>query len=104
MTLRFGKLQSEQLDCAALAADRERQINFRPTAAAHLRTERRAGKFMQKLTTSTAMDPSQSAASSGALTRRPQWRALQEHAGALGRSHLRELFAADPARGERLRA
>ncbi len=104
MTLRFGKLQSGQLDCAALAADRERQINFRPTAAAHLRTERRAGKFMQKLTTSTAMDPSQSAASSGALTRRPQWRALQEHAGALGRSHLRELFAADPARGERLRA
>ena len=50
------------------------------------------------------MEPSVSAPSSSSLARRPQWRALQEHAGPLGRRHLRELFAADPARGERLHA
>ena len=50
------------------------------------------------------MEPSVSAPSSSSLTRRPQWQALQEHAGPLGRRHLRELFAADPARGERLHA
>ena len=36
------------------------------------------------------------------LTSRPQWRALQQHTGEVCRLHLRELFAADPARGERL--
>src|SRR2546428_12635789 len=36
------------------------------------------------------------------LTERPQWRALMEHRGQIGRRHLRELFAADPSRGERL--
>ena len=50
------------------------------------------------------MEPSVSAPSSSSLTRRPQWHALLEHAGPLGRRHLRELFAADPARGERLHA
>ena len=50
------------------------------------------------------MEQSVSAQSSISLTRRPQWHALQEHAGQLGRRHLRELFAADPARGERLHA
>ncbi len=39
-----------------------------------------------------------------ALTRRPEWLALQQHAASLGTRHLRELFAADPARGERLTA
>src|SRR5487761_2739673 len=57
-----------------------------------------------KQPTSIAMEPSVSAPSSSSLTRRPQWQALQEHAGPLGRRHLRELFAADPARGERLQA
>ncbi|MDO8437082.1 MAG: hypothetical protein Q7S69_02820 [Nitrosomonadaceae bacterium] len=38
------------------------------------------------------------------LTRRPRWQALQQHAGQQQRHHLRELFAADPARGERLHA
>jgi glucose-6-phosphate isomerase len=38
------------------------------------------------------------------LTRLPQWRALQEHARAMGDRSLRALFAADPDRGERLRA
>jgi glucose-6-phosphate isomerase len=37
-------------------------------------------------------------------TARPQWAALQAHAATMGRRHLRELFAADPARGERLAA
>ena len=36
------------------------------------------------------------------LAERPQWRALTEHRGQIGRRHLRELFAADPSRGERL--
>jgi glucose-6-phosphate isomerase len=35
-------------------------------------------------------------------TQRPQWRALVEHRGQIERRHLRELFAADPSRGERL--
>ncbi len=34
----------------------------------------------------------------------PQWHALQQHAAQLQRRHLRELFAADPARGSRLQA
>jgi glucose-6-phosphate isomerase len=40
--------------------------------------------------------------SSVSLTRRPQWHALLEHAGQAGRRHLRELFAEDPSRGDRL--
>jgi glucose-6-phosphate isomerase len=36
-----------------------------------------------------------------ALTTRPQWQALRQHAATLGQQHLRELFAADPQRGER---
>src|SRR2546426_12467660 len=36
------------------------------------------------------------------LSERPQWRALTEHRGQLGRRPLREMFAADPSRGERL--
>ncbi len=38
------------------------------------------------------------------LTERPQWRALQEHLRQVERRHLRELFAEDPGRGERLTA
>ncbi|MFC4819221.1 glucose-6-phosphate isomerase [Dokdonella ginsengisoli] len=38
------------------------------------------------------------------LTARPQWRALQAHAERCAQLHLREFFAADPARGERLAA
>ena len=36
------------------------------------------------------------------LTERPQWRTLTEHRGQIERRHLRELFDADPSRGERL--
>src|SRR5690606_4576726 len=36
------------------------------------------------------------------LTTRPEWRALTRHAADFGRRHLRELFADDPDRGERL--
>lgn len=36
------------------------------------------------------------------LTQRPEWRALAAHAEQSGSRHLRELFAADPGRGERL--
>jgi len=36
------------------------------------------------------------------LTERPQWRALQRHCSEIEQRHLRGLFAADPARGERL--
>ncbi len=36
------------------------------------------------------------------LTSRPAWQALQNHVAAARERHLRELFAADPRRGERL--
>jgi glucose-6-phosphate isomerase len=36
------------------------------------------------------------------LTRRPEWRALAEHHGKIRDVHLRDLFARDPGRGERL--
>src|SRR5579864_1802019 len=36
------------------------------------------------------------------LTARPAWSALAEHAGQIRGQHLRDLFAADPTRGERL--
>ncbi len=52
--------------------------------------------------TSFIMDQPVTAQSSIALTGRPQWRALQQHAEQLCRRHLRELFAADPQRGEQL--
>ena len=38
------------------------------------------------------------------LTQRPQWQALQRHLQAIKATHLRELFAGDPQRGERLTA
>lgn len=38
------------------------------------------------------------------LTTYPQWKALQQHFSQVGQQHLRELFAADPTRGERLTA
>jgi glucose-6-phosphate isomerase len=38
------------------------------------------------------------------LTRRPAWKALRAHHKAIRDLHLRDLFAADPARGERLSA
>jgi glucose-6-phosphate isomerase len=37
-----------------------------------------------------------------ALTRRPAWQALQNHYRQIHESHLRQLFADDPKRGERL--
>ena len=36
-----------------------------------------------------------------ALSDRPQWRSLQQHQREIGSRHLRELFAAEPLRGER---
>ncbi|NTV63689.1 MAG: glucose-6-phosphate isomerase [Oscillochloris sp.] len=40
----------------------------------------------------------------GPLTSRPEWQALAEHYQSIGKLHLRELFASDPERGERLTA
>ncbi len=40
----------------------------------------------------------------GALTRRPAWKALAAHYKKIKTLHLRELFAGDPARGERMAA
>jgi len=45
---------------------------------------------------------SSSTSPSPSLLQRPQWRALAEHAAGMRSRHLRELFAADPSRGERL--
>jgi glucose-6-phosphate isomerase len=36
------------------------------------------------------------------LRQRPSWKALEQHHAAIGKAHLRELFAGDPDRGERL--
>ncbi len=36
------------------------------------------------------------------LRERPAWKALERHHGEISRRHLRELFAEDPSRGERL--
>jgi len=44
------------------------------------------------------------AGSTAPLTRRPEWAALQEHYQKLKEVHLRQLFAGDPKRGERLTA
>ena len=41
---------------------------------------------------------------SPSLTQRPAWQALQAHYQALQSTHLRQLFANEPQRGERLRA
>jgi len=38
------------------------------------------------------------------VTKRPAWKALEAHQKKLGRTHLRQLFADDPRRGERLAA
>jgi len=43
-------------------------------------------------------------ATSTALTQRPQWQALLQHAKAHASDHLRDLFANDDARGERMHA
>ena len=43
-------------------------------------------------------------ASLAPLTRRPEWAALKEHYHKIQPLHLRDLFAADPTRGERLTA
>jgi glucose-6-phosphate isomerase len=50
------------------------------------------------------MTQSSAGASDVALTKRPQWQALAAHAKRIGSSTLRELFAADPDRGQRLTA
>src|SRR5918996_3787620 len=42
--------------------------------------------------------------SSASLTRRPEWATLQEHYQKIKEVHLRQLFADDPTRGERLTA
>ena len=41
---------------------------------------------------------------STALSARPQWQALKQHCAQIGKQHLRELFAADSERGEKLTA
>ena len=50
------------------------------------------------------MNEQAGAAPNPALTKRPQWLALQRHRDQIAPRHLREIFATDPARGERLRA
>src|SRR3954454_16390046 len=41
-------------------------------------------------------------AGSGPVTERPAWKALEDHCAQVGGVHLRELFARDPGRGDRL--
>ena len=49
------------------------------------------------------MNAAVSAAAKTTLTKRAQWRALLQHCEQIKARHLREIFADDPARGERLR-
>ncbi len=44
------------------------------------------------------------AAKAPSLTERPAWKALEAHCATIREAHLRQLFAADPGRGERLSA
>ncbi len=50
------------------------------------------------------MQDASSSTTAGALITHPAWQALQAHAASVGQRHLRELFATDPGRGERLTA
>jgi glucose-6-phosphate isomerase len=45
-----------------------------------------------------------SAAKAPDLTQRAAWRALEAHCATIRETHLRQLFAEDPGRGERLSA
>lgn len=49
-------------------------------------------------------NPSRDPSNQSTLTGRPQWQALHRHARQHGTRHLRDLFAADPGRGERMHA
>src|SRR5690242_3651707 len=51
-----------------------------------------------------SMQPGRAEKSSVSPTRRPAWTALSEHYRTVRKAHLRELFAEDPGRGERLTA
>src|SRR5205085_10929841 len=62
----------------------------RPGRAAHPGVSFRGGRA-QTMTTTAAP-----------LTRRPEWKALQDHHGKLRDVHLRALFAQDPGRGDRV--
>lgn len=42
--------------------------------------------------------------SGATVSNRPAWKALRQHSQEIGGRHLRDMFAADPQRGERLRA
>ena len=46
--------------------------------------------------------PDQNAPHMQPLRQTPAWAALEDHAAAIRNAHLRDLFAADPARGERM--
>jgi glucose-6-phosphate isomerase len=49
-----------------------------------------------------ASSPDQNADDMQPLRKTPAWAALEEHAADIRETHLRDLFAADPARGERM--
>ena len=49
-------------------------------------------------------DPIGGTMSTMSLRERPSWKSLASHHAEIGSRHLRELFAEDPSRGERLRA
>ena len=49
-----------------------------------------------------AAPPDQNAPHMQPLRQTPAWAALEDHAAAIQNAHLRDLFAADPARGERM--
>jgi glucose-6-phosphate isomerase len=72
------------------------------TDAPHRRQECGADRLAQKGAIGVTIRQLAAVPRAASLTQRPQWHALQKHFGRIGARHLRELFASDPKRGERL--
>src|SRR3974390_822192 len=64
----------------------------------------RLGKTERRLTAGLATDRAKRSQPSKNLTQRPAWKALAAQGKKLQKLHLRELFAKDPKRGERMTA
>src|SRR5450759_3752789 len=68
----------------------------------HCFKKRRAGEGQSSMSSATLT--TSSTAQAQRLTERPAWKALEVHCATIRNLHLRQLFAEDPRRGERLTA
>jgi glucose-6-phosphate isomerase len=76
----------------------------RDEAGAGRRSARRYNGRATESRSATSAKDSQMSEPQSDPTARPEWQALRTHAESIRATHLRELFAADPRRGERLTA